>query len=152
SESNASCGAGGATCSACPGGTECNKSTGQCACDATSCPHGCCNGNTCGLYASQSASQCGTAGAAGSACSNGLCDTSVGACQCDSTTCPSGCCNGGASGTCAPYASESNTSCGAAGAACAACGSGKECSKTTGTCVCDATSCPSGCCNGGPSG
>jgi hypothetical protein len=32
---------------------------------------------------------------------------------------------------------------------CAACPSDQDCDTKTGTCVCDATSCPSGCCSGG---
>jgi hypothetical protein len=148
SESNTSCGTLGGSCSACASGQECNKTTGQCVCDATSCANGCCNGNTCVQYSSETPSQCGKGGAACGSCTNGLCDTTNGTCSCDSDTCPNGCCVGGTGGTCELYASESNTSCGAGGATCATCGTNLACDKLNGQCVCNASSCPLGCCNG----
>ncbi len=145
SESNGSCGSAGATCGPCSGTQECNKNNGQCVCDATSCPNGCCSGNTCVLYASQSpTTQCGTGGAQCAPCGSGDTCTS-GVCSCGSGGTCAGCCNGS---TCEQLASESNQSCGSNGATCAMCPMGQECNKTTGQCVCDATSCPNGCCNG----
>ena len=86
--------------------------------------------------------------------------------QCDGANC-SGCCDG--SNSCQV---PSVQSCGADGNTCLACGStadscvagqcrcgsgpacaiGQRCDSATHTCVCDATSCPNGCCNGGSSG
>lgn len=148
SQAAGTCGAGGAACGPCLSGQDCSTTNGQCLCDATSCPHGCCNGATCVAYAEQTPGQCGTGGVSCAACANAVCDTTSGSCTCDSNTCPNGCCNGGATGTCELYASESTGSCGVGAATCSACGGGTECDKTSGKCVCDANSCPNGCCNG----
>ena len=64
------CGSAGAACVACAKGQECTA--GKCACDATSCPSGCCDGNdVCPLQRSESATQCGTGGAACAGCGSG---------------------------------------------------------------------------------
>ena len=68
---------------------------------------------------------------------------------CGPTTCPDGCCS---NNQCVQYGNQTDASCGVAGGACAACGTNLECSKTSSGCVCDATSCPNGCCNGGLTG
>jgi hypothetical protein len=145
--SNSACGTGGGACTACVSGQECVG--GACKCDANSCPNGCCNGNVCVPYASENGTQCGTGGAACTSCGNTLCDTTNGTCTCDANTCPNGCCNGGTSGSCEAYASQSNSSCGVPGATCTACSAGQECSKSSSGCVCDANSCPNGCCSAG---
>lgn len=101
------------------------------------------------------ACRCGT----GAPCQDGQ-RCASGLCQCDAAGCPSGCC--GSSGCTIP----SFTACGMAGNACqmcnatladnctngactcgtgAACVTGQRC--VLGSCVCDATSCPTGCCD-----
>ncbi len=192
------CGTGGATCAtcdpatadtcanggcACGGGAPCvpgqRCQSGQCVCDATSCPDGCCDGVQCQIG---QLSACGTSGGACQACdaevadncASGGCACGVGpaceggqrclagACVCDSVSCPGGCCDGT---TC--QAKSINT-CGVNGSTCVACdlaladqcshqngqcacGGGPSCLPGQrcqgGACVCDATSCPDGCCN-----
>jgi hypothetical protein len=124
SESNTSCGAAGASCAACASGQECNKSNGQCVCDGTSCPTGCCNGTTCTPYSTETPTKCGAGGAACASCANGVCDTTNGTCHCDANTCLNGCCNGGLTGTCSAYGSQNNGACGSGGATCGSCGGG----------------------------
>jgi hypothetical protein len=68
----------GACNSTCTAGQVCN-SANQCVCNATSCPNGCCNGNTCVAYASQSLSTCGAGGMACAACA-GSCNVTNGRC------------------------------------------------------------------------
>ena len=150
SETSAECGPAGSTCTTCVTGQECNTTTGQCVCDPTSCPDGCCNGSACVPWASENNNECGTGGVGCAACAaTQACDTSndatAGQCICNATTCPQGCCDGN---VCVPLGSETSAACGAAGSTCAACVTGQECNTTTGQCVCDATSCTTGCCNG----
>lgn len=110
--------------------------------------------------------RCSTTGACSCGESGVACGTGQrclqGSCVCDSTSCPTGCCKAGScdSGT-------TLTSCGGGGKSCSACngtmadactaggcrcGSGSACTsgqRCTGVkCVCDATSCPGGCCLG----
>ncbi len=183
-KSPSTCGTAGATCADCtPRGDTCNSSGqcacgssvpcstgqhcdgGQCLCDSSSCPSGCCNGTTCQLYAGQTLTQCGTNGQAcaactanlADACGNGQCRCGSGAacgagqrcasgqCVCDSASCPSGCCTATAGGSCVAYGSQMNGQCGTGGAVCAGCGAGQRCNGS-GQCVCDATTCPDGCC------
>ena len=145
-QSSTSCGTAGAMCAGCGGGQAC--ASGVCSCGGGACA-GCCNGSTCEALSSESNTSCGSGGAACKGCPTGQeCNTTTGQCVCDAASCPGGCCNGGPTGTCEVFASESNTSCGVPGATCAGCGAGLECNKSTGACVCDATSCPGGCCNG----
>jgi len=74
------CGLGGAACKTCSSGQQCNGS-GACVCNAASCPNGCCNGNTCVPYASETNALCGTGGAACAACASGIsCNTTGGIC------------------------------------------------------------------------
>ena len=131
----------------------------RCICDGQSCA-GCCDGDAC--LAGDEASSCGSGGqtceacGGSSACVGGVCES------CSATTCADGCCSGN---TC--YDSSPAT-CGMGGAACTsctrpetdgcsadgtclcgtspACGSGQRC--VDGACVCDAVSCPDGCCAG----
>src|SRR5581483_7307846 len=53
-------------CIACDAGQRCHQ--GQCVCDATSCPNGCCDGANCVPFADQTNQRCGTGGAACAAC------------------------------------------------------------------------------------
>ncbi|MBL8911355.1 MAG: hypothetical protein JNM17_11740 [Archangium sp.] len=125
-------------------------------CDATTCPNGCCDGTTCVM--NQIASQCGRAGQACQQCPSG--ESCVdGACEGCLQTCTTGCCTGS---TCAQ---RSQNTCGLSNSVCSACGIqsdgcsadgqcqcgtsapcayGQRCNN--GTCVCDDTSCPDGCC------
>ncbi|MEW5742524.1 MAG: choice-of-anchor D domain-containing protein, partial [Myxococcota bacterium] len=150
-QNQAVCGTAGVTCQACASGTTC--SMGQCTstgtCNASTCPMGCCSGNLCVPWASQSAASCGTSGAActmcasGNSCVNGVCTTGS---ACDFFSC-TGCCSGG---TCVATSAQSAATCGLNGAACAACTSGATCTGgvCTGGTACNATTCASGCCNG----
>lgn len=127
-----SCGTGGIACTACPAGTTDRCTAGMC---------------KCGTH-----ERCGT----GQRCE-------AGQCVCDATSCPLGCCD--PNGVCQ---TRSPTKCGVGGAACgmcpgettnncsltgmcqcgsnAECGGGQRCQS--GRCICDATSCASGCCDG----
>lgn len=126
-------------------------------CDAKSCPTGCCDGETC--VTSVTSAQCGRAGVACQACSNGAACID-GACESCLQTCQAGCCLGN---TCS---ARTVNSCGLIGAVCnacgqeadtctndgqCACGSGAPCGYgqrcQQGQCTCDATSCPDGCCS-----
>ncbi len=66
--------------SSCTTGQVCNTNTNTCVCNAASCPNGCCNGNTCVAYASQSLSTCGAGGGACAACA-GSCNVTNGRCS-----------------------------------------------------------------------
>ncbi|MEO8212573.1 MAG: hypothetical protein ABI560_05245, partial [Myxococcales bacterium] len=151
--------AGACTCGAvpaCGAGLRCQA--GACVCDPASCL-GCCSAGKC--LTGDTTAACGRGGQACETCSTGGC--AGGRCDsCNATTCPSGCCSGA---TCYP---RSITTCGTGGAACtgcdpdkvdtcsvngacrcggkAACGAGQRCMN--GVCLCDADSCPTGCCNG----
>jgi hypothetical protein len=108
----------------CGQGQTCEAGTGNCVCNATSCPNGCCSGGpggTCQEYASESGASCGAAGATCAACGNGLCDKTNGTCACNANTCAGGCCNGGISGSCLALASETSSACGTNGATCTGC-------------------------------
>jgi hypothetical protein len=125
-------------------------------CGPLTCPNGCCDGNTC--VPGQSGEKCGRAGGACNACpgSEACVDGACGGCL---QTCTTGCCSGS---TCAPRGVDT---CGANASACSTCGitadtctgsgqcecgNGSACALgqrcTGGACVCDATSCPDGCC------
>ena len=80
---------------------------------------------------------CGKTCAPGQACSGG-------GCTCTATSCTAGCCSGA---TCVLYASQNSAQCGS-GKTCGPCGTGLDCNaNTAGQCVCDSTSCASGCCS-----
>lgn len=72
------CGSAGARCQSCPSTHTCSSSrlcVARATCDATSCPSGCCQLDTCVPFASQTDQQCGSQGAACGACTNGdFCD------------------------------------------------------------------------------
>lgn len=68
----------GACNSICTAGQVCN-SANQCVCNAASCPNGCCKGNTCMAYASQSPNACGADGGACAVCA-GSCNITNGRC------------------------------------------------------------------------
>ncbi|MCB9644746.1 MAG: hypothetical protein H6728_16870, partial [Myxococcales bacterium] len=122
----------------CPAGQRCDG--GKCTCDATSCTTGCCDAM--GACATPSNAQCGTGGAACSACAQGTtCD--AGKCVCNATSCPNGCCD--SQGQC--QAGNSNASCGKNGVACAACPSGQACDPQSQVCGCGPNTCATGCCN-----
>ncbi len=122
----------------CGAGQRC--ANGKCSCDATSCPSGCCAGDTCVTPTTNA--QCGAAGAACVACATGnVCD--AGKCVCNATSCPNGCCD--ASGVC--QSGTSNASCGKNGVACAACTGGKACDPQSQVCGCGPNTCATGCCN-----
>ncbi|MCB9640627.1 MAG: hypothetical protein H6728_13425 [Myxococcales bacterium] len=113
---------------------------GKCACDATSCPTGCCNGDQC--IAVTSDGQCGTAGAACAACAQGnTCNNGV--CVCNAVSCPNGCCD--SQGKC--QVGTANNSCGKNGVACANCPSGQACDPQSQVCGCGPNTCATGCCS-----
>lgn len=169
------CGTGAGTCSACDpvasdrcdrgacrcgSGPECAAgqtcTNGGCRCDPSTCPGGCCDGNTC--LPGNTDAQCGAGGSACSACTTGPgCDGGV--CGSCIAGCDAGCCSGSA---CLP---NSLAACGSGGAACSACdarladrcvggqcscGSGPQCGAGQlclgGSCQCNSSSCPRGCC------
>jgi hypothetical protein len=158
---NAQCATAGAACIACATGNVCDA--GRCVCNATSCPNGCCDAN--GVCQSgTSNTSCGKNGVACVACTGGkACDPQSQVCGCGPNTCATGCCN--AQGACT---TSVLASCGVGGNACIACdakkanvcdggackcgtnpacATGQECAN--GQCVCNAASCPNGCCNNG---
>jgi hypothetical protein len=140
------CGTNGAACVQCGNGQQCvNQACANVTCNATTCPKGCCDatGNCVGGAAQPA---CGKGGAACVACTstqvctNQACVTAT----CSASTCPSGCCD--KSGNCQP--GNAAAACGSGGTTCSTCGTGLECSTSTKSCVCTATSCASGCCQG----
>ncbi|MEZ4338152.1 MAG: hypothetical protein R3B82_16145 [Sandaracinaceae bacterium] len=177
-DEDAFCGSGGSTCDDCGGGgcsatgacAGCNATTCPDGCctgstcqtaSPTTCGAG---GGACVSCDPSKADGCTAGGCTcggGAACGAGQ-RCVGGACVCDATSCPTGCCAGNVCAT------LSVTSCAPPGEVCAscnptpangcaedgscvcgsnpACASGQRCSG--GTCVCDATSCPSGCCSG----
>lgn len=146
--SSTACGINGTACMACSSDQTCSLS-GQCICDPTTCA-GCCDPTTQHCINPTNNNQCGSGGSQCKACGSGL-ECSNGVCACDATSCSMGCCNGGTNGTCEPFGSQSGMSCGKSGATCGACPTGQTCDGS-GNCVCNASSCPMGCCNGGPTG
>jgi len=91
---------------------------------------------------------CGKGGVTCKACGNGeQCQSQeCKAVACNATTCAGKCCD--AKGNCVPGTTEA--ACGNTGATCTTCGNNQSCQA--GTCKditvkCDATSCPSGCCD-----
>jgi hypothetical protein len=160
--SAAACGKNGASCTACQFGQACTAGV----CTGTTCAT-CRDGlGNCLPDAGNINAACGKNGglcvscntASGQSCNNGQC---VGG-TCDSVSCGDGCCVGtGASATCVRDGGIAQ--CGTSGAACQSCQGGAQC--VTGQCqgggsgdggifpnldgglgMCDATSCPTGCC------
>jgi hypothetical protein len=138
------CGSAGETCKACTGMDTCQDKhcTPPAACNATTCPMGCCDnmdhcqmGNTtaaCGAGGNACASCTG----AGATCTAGVCKTPCGPGNC------AGCCD--STGACV---ASVNTACGIDGVSCNACMGSDICSN--GKCI--ATACKGtcgGCCQG----
>jgi len=150
--SSDACGTGGIACRKCASGQGCSAQQ-YCACIPQSCPSGCCDVATSTCRAGDSDTACGGGGlgcvnclivrsATPSSCSNRQC---VAAPAC---TCTSGCCD--MAGACHPGAS--NTQCGQGGIYCEDCTlSNMQCVSeqcaTTDAGVCNAETCPTGCCD-----
>ena len=170
------CGAAGSTCAMCPTGQTCNggacSGCNSTSCPDGCCSGNTCNDPTSAMACGSAGASCTNCGATADGCSaSGTCtcngaaacgagqECSGGKCVCDANSCPTGCCQ---NNTCTKPSSMacgtgggSCTDCGTTGDGCSAtgactcggakaCGSGQECSG--GKCVCDATSCPTGCC------
>jgi len=119
-QSTSACGTGATLCQPCSG--QCVN--GQCqtaTCNATNCSQGCCNAQgLCILWASQSASACGTGANMCQPCSgqcvNGQCQTTP---ACSGATCAQGCCT--LTKQCIPWAQQTAGACGTAGNPCQTC-------------------------------
>jgi len=155
-QSNAMCGQFGQPCMACSGTSTCNQ--GTCMCSGCIDMTGNCRGGpTDNMYCGANGmlcQQCDTAQSQG--CMAGRCvGTSA---TCNPQNCPDGCCSGT---TCVRPTTD--LKCGIGGATCQACPAQTQCESTSGTCipappdggfpfpdggfpVCDAMSCPNGCC------
>lgn len=159
---------------ACASGQACVG--GKCVCDGNSCPDGCCEGATCRRRILDACGFLGGGcmtcdPTLADACDRGDCRCGAGPscdagqrclagrCVCDGKSCGGGCCAGD---TCNP---ASLSACGSGGGACAICdprrtdrcvdgqcrcGMGASCAVgqacVGGLCVCNAQSCPTGCC------
>ena len=146
---DAACGYPGSQCATCSPDAACYYGTCENSkCTPASCPTGCCDGNGACQPGNQT-EDCGTGGAACTQCYYyyGLSEQCQ-AGQCVMTTCNeytcSGCCD--TSGVCQPGTTAS--ACGEYGSACKACASTAACfsGQCTGF-VCDAQTCPDGCCD-----
>jgi hypothetical protein len=113
-------------------------------CDSASCL-GCCAGNTCIGYSSETSGQCGASGAACAPCGADVCDSGVCVPPVDSghpdsgngdAGCGPGTCNGCCNLTqCVMLLNETNLLCGNGGAACLPCSSDAgTCNTATGMC------------------
>jgi hypothetical protein len=155
------------TCQTCGDGQQCRG--GACVCDATSCPNGCCNGDTCVKFADQTDQQCGTNGTACSACTGhdtcggggtqGVCGCTrqcAGRCNGEPDNCGGTCgcpecmaCNGGVC-----INQPDGADCGGAGSGLRCCGGTCPPAQTclpNGTC-CDETTTCTQCCGAKASG
>jgi hypothetical protein len=104
---------------------------------------GCCAGNTCIGYSSETSGQCGASGAACAPCGPDICDSGVCVPAADSGH-PDGGSNDGGCGICSgccnlsqciQLSAETNLLCGHGGAACLPClGDAGTCNTTTGSC------------------
>jgi hypothetical protein len=161
-----SCGTQGRSCISCPqaGFDTCFPDLKVCGnslqtCNAATCPTGCCavrGGREVCLSGTDDAA-CGVAGGSCASCSSQgqACDVRARVCAgqvCDAKTCPSGCCQGN---QCVP--GRNDRVCGQAGRACTDCrAQGQACvpqGASGGACqggppVCNAATCPTGCCQG----
>ncbi len=131
----------------CPEGQRCVG--GSCVCNAASCPNGCCTngpGNP-GECRPSSDDTCGINGAQCVDCPAGLACNAQGQCVCNAAGCPNGCCTNGPGnpGECR-RPQPNNDACGINGAQCVDCPAGLGC-DAQGRCVCNAASCPGGCCD-----
>ncbi|MFN8589876.1 MAG: pentapeptide repeat-containing protein [Thermomicrobiales bacterium] len=121
------CGSGG-TCGTCPDGLACNAE-GQCVCTPQSCGSGCCDSK--GACQPGTTNQaCGKNGETCAACGAG--DT------CQKQVCA----------TCIPDCAGKKCGPNGCGGSCGSCADGQVC--LDGECICDARSCPDGCCANGP--
>ncbi len=143
----------------CPEGERC-VTGGVCTCDPAACP-GCCNGSSCVVMTSST--QCGSNGVACVDCGGKVCNVGCGSscggeglvCCTPGDTCiaPLTCvvADGGSMCSCAP--SCAGKACGegdGCGNVCpGSCLAGQFCDVEAGTCGCDGTSCPEGCCIAG---
>jgi hypothetical protein len=155
----ASCGSNGGQCLVCPGGV---CQLGQCTfvgfdagppCNSSTCFNGCCAGSQCINFPDQSSGLCGSFGQ--------FCFPCPGAANCIQGTCfvqkicpalcPAGCCDN--DGGC--FSGTDPLHCGPPGTLCASCNSfgdicqGGVCVPGNGpdSGVCNASTCPTGCCN-----
>jgi hypothetical protein len=113
------------------------------ACNAMTCPTGCCNAsNEC---VTPSPTTCGSAGAMCQACSAGQTCDGI-SCVCTPSSCPTGCCNGD---RCVPFAEQNDAQCGAA-SACTSCTATMQ-TCNNGQCICPAgqLACAGTCCAAG---
>lgn len=129
------CGTQGGACLACADGDVCNED-GVCepvACDASSCPDGCCSANgECVVPALQDVNACGDGGEACNSCSNDAIDCVGGTCIEDQPCldfCVDGCCT--PQGQCLRYTDQDPDSCGQEGT-CTSCTGDDSC--ITGVC------------------
>lgn len=149
SQTNVACGTGAVACESCGAGT-CDAGACVGGCSPATCPGGCCAGGACQPGTAPGA--CGTGGVACLSCP-GACVGQKCEGGCGPATCPLGCCQGGA---CQPGTLDS--ACGRGGEACSACMGGSSCGFADGgtpdgsVCVvtssCNASNCPTGCCDG----
>ncbi len=140
--------------------------SGGCVCDSVGCSTGCCENNKC-FSGNGDIDHCGNGGFACSACPQtpvAQTCSSTGQCSgCNPATCPNGCCSGVCTGQ------FSLVACGTAGTLCHACdvtkadtcnsatdgscscGANPPCNDgqhcVSGQCLCDQTSCGTGCCD-----
>lgn len=177
--SSSACGAAGAACSTCPNGETCsNGACSGCnasTCPTGCCSGSTCTTPTSAMACGTAGAACTNCGSKADGCSaSGTCscgggaacgtgqECSGGQCVCNAASCPTGCCSGTTCTTPSAMACGTGgaacTSCGTSGDGCSAngsctcgngagCGSGQVCSG--GKCICDAASCPTGCCQGG---
>jgi len=155
------CGTAGSTCQICPSGSQCLFKE-YCGCNSVSCPSGCCaalQDPTTGVYLGVSGCRNGTSdtecGGGGDGCQDCTQFGNAGTCgnqQCNyppPCLCTSGCCD--RLGRCQPGAS--NTQCGGPGAYCQDCTlsatqcDGQQCMGALDAGVCNAQTCPNGCCD-----
>jgi hypothetical protein len=134
------CGAAGAACVACdPATTNLCDGAGNCTCGATG--GACAPGELC--VGSDAAGMCVSAICDATSCPNGCCDGST-------CSAPTGATCGSGGGPCASCDSTLADRCTAVGTC--GCGTGAACVPgqrcVADACVCDATSCPNGCCAG----
>jgi len=112
-------------------------------CNPSTCPTGCCNVNNQCVTAPGHEACGGWGGGMCKGCGVGqACDGT--SCVCTPSSCTTGCCNGA---ICVPFADQSDGQCGA-GAVCGSCtATMQKCDTSNGQCVCNAASCPTGCCD-----
>jgi len=144
---------GGTSGGASSGGPGGGAAGGVTVCSPSNCPSGCCNflTNACIPLTAQTNASCGIGGRQCLSCApNDFCKdgTCTGPAACDFDTCPNGCCQGN---SCVPTTAQTSTTCGVGGGTCQSCAAGGGICNN-GTCqtvqMCNAGSCPNGCCQG----